>query len=182
MSTNNDLKNINTKNFITQRSTSENHSFKVNSQITEHIYGRRHSQYIAGEIIEIFSIKDDNINSKSQKLNLNQDIKAYFLIISENFRSNYLVCPVFLKPLLECSDFKPYEANLGIVPELSTCKILYADVSRSHFVNKDEFLALIDLQGKLMEKDKSKYVTAIIYIQLYYFLHNVLWSQDNNYP
>ena len=167
MSTNNDLKNINTKNFITQRSTSENHNFKVNSQITEHIYGRRHSQYIAGEIIEIFSIKDENSNSKSQKLNLNQDIKAYFLIISENFRSNYLVCPVFLKPVLECSDFKPYEANLGIVPELSTCKILYADVSRSHFVNKDEFLALIDLQGKLMEKDKSKYcVTRIQHSKL----------------
>lgn len=160
MRKNNDSENLVSENFITERSTSGNLNFKVNSHLTEQIYGRRNSQYIAGEIIAIFSIKDDPNHPGSHRTIINTDIKAYYLIISDKFKNNYLVCPVFSKPLLECANFEPYETNLGIVPELSNSRMMYADVSRSHFVNKKEFRALIELQGNLLEQDTTNYCLA----------------------
>ena len=167
---NNLFNNSKSENFITECEKDGKINFKISQELTKSIYGRRLGQYIAGEIIAFFSMDPVvDVNGVTDFI-INRDIKTYFLILSTTFPSNYLVCPLFTKSLLNYNSYKFYEYDLGVIPELERNKILYADLSRCHFINKDEFHTYVsklkqimirngeELQFKLLSKNKFKNV------------------------
>lgn len=147
------IKDNDVKNFITKSNKNDDNTFKITQHVVDKIRKRRDNQYIAGEIIAVFSLT--NIKKSNLLINFKSRIesKNYFLVLSSNFESSYLLCPLFFKPILSCPKFNDYEISLGIVSELSESKMVYADLSRCHYINKDEFHNHISAQGELLRKE-----------------------------
>ena len=147
------LNDTKSKNFITECGTNGEINFKISQEFTNNIYGGRSGQYIAGEIIAFFSMDEAAGLNGKRNFVINKEYKTYFLILSTTFASNYLVCPLFTRSLLNYKSYEFYELNLGVVPELERNKILYADLSRCHFINKDEFHTYVNKQKQMMMKN-----------------------------
>jgi hypothetical protein len=142
-----------TKNFITDKSDNGTLYFKIAQELTNKIYRRRSNQYIAGEIIAIFSFGDIKTANSGHLCSLDRDKKIYFLILSNKFERNYLICPLFTKSLLSCGEFKEFEVDLGVISGLDETKLIYADLSRSHYINKEEFNNYVVNQTKLLNQN-----------------------------
>ena len=147
----------NSKNFITTTyQDDESHSilkYRISQELIRKIKRRNSDQYIAGDIVAVFSLKNSGNENIFRKDITNKDCKTYFLILCNKFERNYLICPLFTKSLLYSKEFQDYEVSLGIISDLEEAKLIYADVSRCHYVNKADFHNHVLDQIKVFQKN-----------------------------
>ena len=147
---NNKITDNESKNFITENDGSGGLKFKISQELTSKITKRRSNQYIAGEIISVFPYKEYVMPENVHGNVYSKGIKTYFLILCNKFNKTYLICPLFRRSILSCATWKDYEVSLGVIKEIEETKLLYADISRCHYINKDEFHDFIFNQVRIM--------------------------------
>lgn len=98
---------------------------------------RRLSQYIAGDIITIYSdsdLVDFASNPNMEKISIGV---TYFLVLSSSLGEDYLLCPIRLASVLDDNEVGKNEVYLGVNDDIDKTMFLYADVGECHYLSKE---------------------------------------------